>query len=111
MNATVTEINKSFTQLLAQRGVYRKLCHGNNPVRLRRMYNLVNSMRKRVKDKKQVTIDLKIKWLLKSGWRPGVVDLYTKSEVVTLLDRAAKMNKQARGMGGAFLLEQLQLAV
>jgi hypothetical protein len=111
MNATVTEINKSFAELLAQRGVYRKLCHGNNPDRLRRMYYLVNTVRKKLRDKKQVTIDLKLRWLIKSGWRPCVADLYTTSEVVALIDRAIKMNKQARAMGGAFVLEQLQLAV
>lgn len=71
------------------------------------MRSLVNTTRGRVKKGRGVSIEFKINWLLKSGWRPGIETMYTKSEVIDLVEKAVKLNKQTRSMGGAFIIEHL----
>jgi hypothetical protein len=104
---TLDEIDSEFRRMLAVRGVYKKLCRSNDPVKLRRMYYHVKSVRSAMKIGKVVTYDFKKKWLLLSGWRPGSEQLFTRADVVDILSIAIKMNKQSRAMGGAFVLEQV----
>lgn len=91
--------------MIQQRGVYRKLCNANDTVMLKKMYGRVRRLRVRLKQGGNITIDHKIKLLLRYGWRPGD-ELFTKKEVVAILDLCIRMNKEARSMGGAFCFEQ-----
>lgn len=107
MNATISEVDTQFRELLSIKGVYRRLCTSNDPKALKRMYNLVNSTRNTLRKGGMITTELKIKWLMRAGWRPGVEKLYTKREVVAMLDATCRLNKEARAMGGAYVLEHL----
>lgn len=110
MNCTISEVHASFLSLISKRGVYKVLCRRDEPIELKRMASLVNSIRQRIRKGDPVTIDFKIKWLILSGWRPGKEKMYTKDEVVALIGKAIKLNKQARSMGPQFVLEQLKIS-
>jgi len=110
MNCSIDEVNSRFASLISQRGVYKVICRSNDPVKLKRMYSLVNSIRQKVKKGEAVTIDFKIKWLILSGWRPGNEVVHTKTEVIYLIGKAIKLNKQARSMGPQFVYEQIKLS-
>lgn len=108
MNATIDEINSCFNNLMRIRGVYKLLYTGSDPIKRKRMYSLVNTTRERLRKGKMVTIDLKIRWLLKSDWRPGTKRVYTKDEVLKILTKAVRLNKQMKSMPAEFILEQIE---
>lgn len=108
MNATVSEINTEFLLRIAKRGFYKSLVRGNDLLQSQKTCNRVKTIRRRLKHGLPVTIDLKIKWLMLSGWRPDSQKVYTQKEVVCLITKAIKASKEVKSMGAEFVLEHIQ---
>jgi hypothetical protein len=98
MNCSIQEIDTAFNQLISKRGAFKQLGVTCDHLKY---------VRKRLRQRKPFNHDIKVAYLMRSGWRPEVNKMYTQEQVVYLIDKAIKLNQESRAMGGAFVLELL----
>ena len=96
----IATINKEFAKLINQRGIHNKLGITSDQVRNYRRY---------LKEGINVSTDLKVELLRKSGWRPEATK-FTQLDLVALLKYNGRVSQSARDKGPEYVVEKWLLS-